>query len=191
MPAPEFKVNTTRRDPYKSFNFRVKWGAAPGSLVYVAGISKVSGLTRTTQVITPRSRGGPSTPRRSPSQSDYGPITLERGVTHDMNFEEWANKVWSYANSTQGNFPAPGKAVSLEDFRKEVVSEMYNEAGQLAVAYNIHRCWVSEYAATPEPDSAGNATLIQLIRLENEGWERDASVPEPQGPSFDFPAPTP
>ncbi|HEV7902574.1 MAG TPA: phage tail protein, partial [Pyrinomonadaceae bacterium] len=147
MPAPEFKVNTTRYDPYKNFNFRVKWGAALSNLVYVAGISKVSGLTRTTQVVTHRSGGDPSTPRRSPGQSDYGPITLERGVTHDMNFEEWANKVWSYANSTQGVFPTSNKVVSLKDFRKEVVLEMYNEAGQLAISYNIHRCWVSEYVA--------------------------------------------
>jgi phage tail-like protein len=186
MPAPEFKVNTTRYDPYKNFNFRVKWDNQ-----YVAGISKVSGLTRTTQVVTHRSGGDPSTPRRSPGQSEYGPITLERGVTHDMNFEEWANKVWSYTNSLKGDFPASNQIVSLKDFRKDIILQMFNEAGQLAISYNIYRCWVSEYQAMPELDALGNAVAIQLIRLENEGWERDNNVPELLEPTFSLPAANP
>jgi phage tail-like protein len=187
MPAPEFKVNTYRYDPYKNFNFRVKWDNA-----YVAGISRVSGLTRTTQVVTHRSGGDPSTPRRSPGQSEYGAITLERGVTHDMAFEEWANKVWCYTNSLKGDFPATSQVVSLKDFRKDViVLQMFNEAGQLAISYNIYRCWVSEFQAMPELDAMGNATAIQMIKLENEGWERDNSVPEPTEPQFDFPSKTP
>ena len=186
MPAPEFKVNAYRYDPYKNFNFRVKWDNQ-----YVAGISKVSGLTRTTQVVTHRSGGDPSTPRRSPGQSEYAPITLERGVTHDMNFEEWANKVWDYTNSLKGDFAASNTVVSLKDFRKDIILQMFNEAGQLAISYNIYRCWVSEYEAMPELDAMGNATAIQVIRLENEGWERDNSVTEPTEPSFSLPAATP
>lgn len=187
MPTPEFKVNTYRYDPYKNFNFRVMWDGK-----YVAGISKVSGLTRTTQVVSHREGGDPSTPRRSPGQSEYAPIKLERGVTHDRAFEEWANKVWSYTNSLKGNFPGSNQVVSLKDFRKDViVLHMFNEAGQLAISYNIYRCWVSSYEATPELDSIGNAVAIQSLTLENEGWERDNSVTEPSEPSFDFPSKTP
>jgi phage tail-like protein len=184
MPAPEFKVNTYRYDPYKNFNFRVMWDGK-----YVAGISKVSGLTRTTQVVTHREGGDPSVVRRSPGQSEYGAITLERGVTHDMNFELWANKVWYYPNTLQGDYPGSSQVVSLKDFRKDIILHLFNEAGQLAIAYNIYRCWVSEYQAMPELDAMGNAVAIQLIKLENEGWERDTSVTEPTEPSFSLPAP--
>jgi phage tail-like protein len=187
MPAPEFKVNTYRYDPYKNFNFRVMWDGA-----YVAGISKVSGLTRTTQVVTHREGGDPSVVRRSPGQSEYAPITLERGVTHDMAFEEWANKVWNYTNTLKGNFPSSNQVVSLKDFRKDViVLQMFNEAGQLAISYNIYRVWVSHYEAMPELDAMGNAVAIQTMTLENEGWERDQSVTEPTEPQFDYPSKNP
>jgi phage tail-like protein len=180
MPAPEFKVNTYRYDPYKNFRFKVKWDGN-----YVAGISKVSGLVRTTQVITHREGGDPSVPRRMPGQSEYQAITLERGVTHDVAFEQWANKVWDYTNSLAN--PAE-QIVSLKDFRKDIILELYNEAGQKVIAYNIHRCWVSEFNAMPELDANGNAVAIQSIKLENEGWERDYSVTEPTEPSFTLPA---
>ncbi len=42
----EFPVNPTRFDPYKNFKFRIKWDGA-----YIAGVSKVSALKRTTEVI--------------------------------------------------------------------------------------------------------------------------------------------
>ena len=172
MPAPESPENSNRDDPYKNFKFRVKWDNK-----YVAGISKVGGLTRTTQVVSHREGGDPSSSRKSPGQTDYGPISLERGVTHDKDFEQWANKVWAYGN-------AAGQEVSLKDFRKDIIIELYNEAGQKVVAYNVHRCWVSEFTALPELDAGGNAVAIQSITLQHEGWERDTAIKEPEGPIF-------
>lgn len=168
----EFSVNTQRFDPYKNFKFRVKWDGR-----YVAGISKVGMLKRTTEVVEHRVGGDPSTVRKSPGQSKYEPITLERGVTHDPEFEAWANKVWNYGTGL-------GAEVSLADFRKDLVLEVYNEAGQLAIAYKLYRCWVSEYQALPELDASANAVAIEMITLQNEGWERDTAVSEPTEPSF-------
>jgi phage tail-like protein len=173
MPAPQFQVNTTRYDPYKTFKFRIKWDGK-----YVAGVSKVGGLTRTTEVVSHREGGDPSSSHSSPGQTKYGAITLERGVTHDLEFETWANKVWAFANG------AGEQQVSLKDFRKDIIIELYNEAGQKVLAYNVYRCWVSEYTAMPELDSSANAVAIQTIKLENEGWERDTSVAEPTEPSY-------
>jgi len=169
MPAPAFKVNTYRYDPYRNFRFKVVWDGKP-----VAGIGKVGGLSRTTQVI-PHTEGGDfSTSRKAPGRTEYGAITLERGVTHDEEFEKWASKAWNYQES----------GVSLADFRKNISIELYNEAGQKVIAYNVYRCWVSEYHALPDLDSSGNEIAIQSITLENEGWERDTSVKEPKEPSF-------
>jgi phage tail-like protein len=172
----QFSVNADRFDPYKTFKFRVKWDGR-----YVAGISKVGALKRTTQVIDHREGGDPSTVRKSPGQTSYEPITLERGVTHDVEFERWANKVWNFGSGL-------GAEVSLKDFRKDIIIEVYNEAGQLAIAYKIYRCWVSDYQALPELDASGNAVAIQTLKLENEGWERDYDVSEPSEPSFTEPA---
>jgi phage tail-like protein len=166
----EFSVNTWRHDPYKNFKFRVKWDG-----VYVAGISKVGVLKRTTEVVSHRSGGDPSSSRKSPGRTEYDPITLERGVTHDVAFEQWANKVWNYGSAEE---------VSLKDFRKDLILEVCNEAGQVAIAYKIFRCWVSEWQALPDLDANANAVAIQHIRLENEGWERDYEVGEPTEPSF-------
>ncbi len=182
MANTEFPTATYRYDPYKNFKFRIKWDGA-----YVAGVSKVSGLSRTTQVVKHRSGGDPSTPRVSPGQNEYLPITLERGVTHDKVFEQWANKVWDYSNSLKGDDNS-NQLVSLKDFRKDIILEVQNEAGQKVIAYNIYRCWVSEWHAVPELDSMGNLIAIQSITLQNEGWERDTSVTEPEEPSFTQPA---
>jgi len=171
----QFTVNAQRFDPYKNFKFRVKWDGR-----YVAGVSKVSSLRRTTEVVKHREGGDPSSSRKSPGRSEFEPITLERGVTHDPDFERWANKVWDFGAGL-------GVEVSLKDFRKNVTIELYNEAGQLAIAYNVFRCWVSEYQAVPDLDANANAVAIQHLKLENEGWERDPSVVEPQEPSFDTP----
>jgi phage tail-like protein len=171
----QFTVNSTRFDPYKNFKFRVKWDGR-----YVAGVSKVGGLKRSTEVVPHREGGDPSTTRKSPGRTTYDAITLERGVTHDLEFEQWANKVWNFGSGL-------GQEVSLKDFRKDVTIELYNEAGQLALAYNVFRCWVSEYQAQPDLDANANAVAIQTIKLENEGFERDVSVPEPEEPSFTVP----
>lgn len=171
----QFSTNAQRFDPYKNFKFRVKWDGK-----YVAGISKVGGLKRTTEVVKHRDGGDPSSTRKSPGRTEYEAITLERGVTHDLEFEQWANKVWNYG-------AAPGSETSLKDFRKEIIIEVYNEAGQKVIAYNVHRCWVSEYQALPDLDANANAVAIQHIKLENEGWERDLSVAEPSEPTFTVP----
>ena len=172
MPTPPFKVNPQRFNPYKGFKFIVSWG---GNIV--GGFSKVSGLTGTTQTVTHREGGDPSMTHKSPGQSEYAAIMLERGVTHDEEFEIWANKVWS-------NSSGPGREVSLQDFRKDIRIEVLNEAGQVAIAYNVFRCWVSEYTALPDLDASGNAVAIQLMKLENEGWERDTHVQGPTEPQF-------
>lgn len=168
----QFSVNAQRFDPYKNFKFRVKWDGR-----YVAGISKVGALKRTTEVVKHRTGGDPSSSRKSPGRTEYEAIVLSRGVTHDVDFEQWANKVWNYGSGL-------GSEGSLRDFRKDVILEMYNEAGQLVIAYKVYRCWVSEFEALPELDANANAVAIQTIKLENEGWERDYDVSEPTEPSF-------
>jgi len=172
----QFSVNPHRFDPYKSFKFRVKWDGR-----YVAGVSKVGALKRTTDPVEHREGGDPSMVRKSPGQTKFEPISLERGVTHDVEFERWANKIWNFGAGL-------GAETSLRDFRKDIIIEMYNEAGQLVLAYKVFRCWVSEYQALPELDASGNAVAIQSIKLENEGWERDYEVTEPSEPSFSEPA---
>ena len=167
---PEFPVNPTRYDPYKNFKFRIKWDGK-----YVAAVSKMSALKRTTEVVKHREGGDPSTSRKSPGRTEYEPITLERGVTQDPEFEKWANKVWALGAGL-------GAEVSLKDFRKDIIIEVYNEAGQLVLAYNVHRCWPSEYQSLPELDANANAVAIQTLKLENEGWDRDTAVAEPAEP---------
>ncbi|BAC68091.1 phage tail protein [Streptomyces avermitilis] len=174
----QFTVNAARLDPYKNFKFRVKWDNR-----YVAGISKVSALKRTTEVVEHRDGGDHSSARKSPGRTKYEPITLERGVTHDPEFEAWANKVWNYANA-QAAPDQRDREVSLAGFRKDLVIEVYNEAGQKVLAYQVFRCWVSEYQALPDLDANANAVAIQQLKLENEGWLREASVTEPGEPSF-------
>src|SRR5438874_2667681 len=172
----QFTVNAQRFDPYKNFKFRVKWDGK-----YVAGISKVSALKRTTEVVKHRDGGDPSSSRKSPGRTEYEAITLDRGVTHDKEFEQWANKVWNFGSGL-------GSEVSLQDFRKEIIIEVYNEAGQLTIAYNVFRCWVSEFQSLPDLDANANAVAIQHLKLENEGWLRDDSVQEPSEPTFTTPA---
>ena len=171
----QFTVNTQRFDPYKNFKFRVKWDGK-----YVAGVSKISALVRRTEVVEHREGGNPSSSRRSPGRTSFEPITLERGVTHDKEFEQWANKVWSFGAGL-------GAEVSLKDFRKDVILEIYNEAGQLTISYKIFRCWVSEFQALPNLDADAVEVMLQSIKLENEGWERDLETPEPTEPSFTDP----
>jgi phage tail-like protein len=172
----EFTTNARRFDPYKNFKFRLRWDGR-----YVAGVSKVSALKRTTEVVTHRHGGDPSSSRKSPGRSEYDALTLERGITHDVDFEQWANKVWNFGSGL-------GSETSLADFRKDIVLEVYNEAGQLSIAFKVFRCWVSEFQAVPELDANANAVAIQTLKLENEGWERDYDVTEPSEPSFLEPA---
>jgi phage tail-like protein len=172
----QFSVNAQRFDPYKNLKFRVKWDGK-----YVAGVSKVSGLKRTTEVIEHREGGDPSTSPEVTRPDRFEPITLERCITHDTEFERWASKVWNLGSGL-------GAEVSLRDFRKDVIIELYNDAGQLVLAYKIFRAWVSEYEALPDLDANANTVAIERLTLENEGWERDSEVPEPTEPSFVEPA---
>ena len=165
-------VNPTRLDPYKNFKFRLKWDGK-----YVAAVSKMSSLKRTTEVVEHRSGGDPSIAHRSPGRQKYDAITLERGLTQDKNFHNWAGLVWNYGASL-------GSEVSLASMRKDICLEFYNEAGQLVMAYKIYRCWVSEYQAMPDLDANANAIAIEHIKLENEGWERDMAVTEPVEPTL-------
>jgi phage tail-like protein len=171
----QFSVNPQRLTPYPNHKFKVKCDGR-----YVAGVSKVSALKRSTEVIEHREGGDPSMSRKSPGRTKYEPITLERGVTHDTEFEKWANKVWNFGSGL-------GAEVSLKDFRRDLIIEMYNEAGQLVISYKVFRCWVSEYQALPDLDANANAVAIQSLRLENEGWERDYDVTEPAEISFTEP----
>jgi len=134
-------------------------------------------LKRTTEVVKHRHGGDPSTSRKSPGRTEFDPITLERGVTHDPEFEKWATKVWSFGAGL-------GAETSLADFRKDILLEVYNEAGQVVLTYKIYRCWVSEFQPVADFDANANAVSIQHIKLENEGWERDTTVVEPKEPTL-------
>jgi phage tail-like protein len=163
----EFPVNPARFDPWKNFKFRVHWDGA-----FIAAVSRVTGLIRTTAVVAHREGGDPSSSRKSPGLTEFAPIILERGLTADGAFEDWANLVWKLGAGL-------GSESSLNEFRKNIRIELLNEAGQLVRAYNVFRCWPSEYQALPDLDSNESAIAIERIRLENEGWERDTSVTEP------------
>jgi phage tail-like protein len=162
----KFSVNSTRFDPYRNFKFKVKWDNQ-----YVAGLSKCSALKKTTEVVDWREGGDPSTTHRLPGKTSYEAITLEAGVTHDTAFEDWANKV----NNYQGDAD-----MSLQGFRKDITIDVFNLQGSKVLSYIAHRCWVSEYQALPELDASGNAVMIQTLKIENEGWERDVEVKEPK-----------
>jgi phage tail-like protein len=159
----QFTVNATRFDPYKTFMFRVKWDGN-----YVAGLSKMSALKRSTTPVVHRDGGDPSREHKSPGMTKYEAVTLERGVTHDPEFERWANLVHSVKSP-----------ISLKNFRKDVVLDVFNESGQKVLSYNLFRCWVSEYQAVPALDAANAAVAIQTLKLELEYWDRDESVTEP------------
>jgi phage tail-like protein len=162
-----FTVNATHSDPYKDFKFRVKWDGR-----YVAGVSKVSALKRTVEVVEYREGNDPSSSRMLPGATRFEPITLERGLSHDGEFEKWANKV---AGGTAGK-------ASLKSIRKDIRLEVMNSAGQVVLAYTIFRCWPSQYQAVPDLGADTLVTAFESLVLQNEGWERDKTVPKPTGP---------
>ncbi len=159
----EFPVNVHRFDPYKNFKFVVKWNGRA-----VAGINKVSALKRSTEANEYRQGGDPSHNRVSPSVWKFEPITLERGVTHDPEFESWANLVYQ----------AEDVSISMAGFRRDIQIELLNEAASPVLRYNVYRCWVSEYQALPELDSNSSAVAIESIVIQHEGWVRDLDLPE-------------
>jgi phage tail-like protein len=160
-----FVVNATRIDPYKNFKFRVLWDGKA-----VLGVSKVGALKRTTEVVKHRSGGQNSYDHKSPGRSSYEGVTLERGITHDIEFEKWANAVQSYAGDT---------AMDLAGYKKDLTLEVLNEKSQVAMRYFLFRCWVSEFATMPDLDANANAVAIEHIKIELEGWVRDVDTPEP------------
>ena len=173
--ATDFAVNTHRFDPYKQFKFLVKWDGK-----YISGIFRVSGLHRTTKVVTMRDGNDPNSVRKMPGETVYQPIILERGRTHDTEFEKWANKVWNYGSGL-------GSEVSLKDFRKDITIQLLNEAGQVVMSFQVYRCWPSRYSPLQELDANNTGVAIETIVLEHEGWERDYDVHEPVEPSFTEP----
>ena len=172
----QFSVNAQRFDPYKNFKFLVLWDGK-----VVAGVSKISPMKRTTEVVKHRNGADSNSVRKSPGRTEYDAITLERGVTHDPEFDRWANKVFLVNGGL-------GAESSLRDFRKDIVIQLLNEAGQVAKAYKVYRAWPSEYQIAGELDANANAVAIQSLKLETEGWEFDPDVPEPEEPSITFPA---
>lgn len=169
-----FVTNAHRIDPYKNFKFRLLWDQK-----VVLGVSKVGPLKRTTEVVTHRDGGDNSRDHKSPGRTTYEGITMERGVTHDLEFAAWADKV----------HPAAGDAaMDLKDFRKDVTLELLNEKGHVAKRYFLYRCWVSEFQALPDLDANANAVAIESLKLELESWERD---PETKEPDEGSPVPAP
>jgi len=165
MAAPQFPVNAHRRDPYRNFKFQV---LIDGNAV--AGLTKVSALHRITEVVEFRTGGDPTHSRKVPGRTQYMPITLEQGLTHDPVFEVWANLV----NNLDGD-----SAMSLVNFRKDIVINVLNLQGAVAISYQVHRCWVSEYVALSVLESDDCEIAIQRIVLQHEGWTRDTSISEP------------
>lgn len=162
---PQFNVNPHRLDPYKNFKFQVSWDGRP-----VAGLSKMSALKRTTEVIEWREAGGPSLVRKLPGRTKCEPITLEAGLTHDTQFMEWADQT----NNLDGD-----AAMSLRSYRKDVTIAVLNLQGTPVMAFNLRRAWVSEFQALPEMDANANAVAIQTLKLEFEGFDVDEAVTEP------------
>jgi phage tail-like protein len=166
MAAPTFPVNAHRHDPYRTFKFQILIDGKP-----VAGLKKMGALKRKTEAIKWRSAGDPSSERILPGGTSYEPVTLEQGLSHDPVFENWANLV----NNVEGD-----AAMSLKNFRKDIVINVLNLQGIVAISYRLYRAWVSEYQALPEMDAgAMNAVGIQTITLQHEGWQRDTAVTEP------------
>jgi phage tail-like protein len=164
--ANGFTVNAHRVDPYKNFKFRLKNEDG----LTVLGVSKVSPLKRTTEVVRHRSGNDNSHDSPSPGRSTYDGISLERGVTHNVEFERWANMVHPYAGDP---------AMDLVNYKQELTLEVMNEKGHVALRYFLHACWVSEFTALMDFDSNANGTLIEVVKLETEGWERDVATVEP------------
>ena len=165
MAAFIFPANAHRHDPYRNFKFQILIDGQP-----VAGLTKVSALHKKTEVIEWREGGNPASSRKLPGRTEYAPITLEQGVSHDPVFEQWANLV----NNLDGD-----SAMSLKNFRKDIVLNLINLQGSVSKSYVIRRCWVSEYSALPDLDANESVVAIEKIVIQNEGWERDEAASEP------------
>jgi phage tail-like protein len=157
-------ASTNRFDPYRNFRFKVKWDG-----LYVAGLSKMTGLKRSTEMTEWREAGENIVARKLPGKTKYEAVTLEAGITYDTAFEDWANLVNDFASHS---------ITSLRDYRKNVTVDVFNEAGVKALSYNLYRAWVADYQAVPDLDASANAVAITTIKLEYEWFEREAATVE-------------
>ncbi len=165
---PRLTPNTNRFDPYRNFRFKVKWDN-----VYVAGLSKMSALKRSTEMVEWREAGENILSRKLPGKTKFEGVTLEAGLTYDASFQEWADLVNDFKSHS---------LVNLAEFRKDIIVDMFNESGVKVISYNLHRCWPSEYQAMPDLDAGANAVAITTLKLEVEWWDRDEAVTEAVGP---------
>ena len=167
-------LDTTPVNPFLTYNFLVKWDGN-----YVAAVTTVGGLTRKTEVVSFHAGGAPQTAFKIPGQTDYQPVRLERGITTDTAFEDWANLMTLYPNTQK-----LGTQVNLPTFRKPMQIELYNQQGVIVQRYNLYQCWPSEYTALPDLNSEANTVALASLTIEHEGWERDTSVTAPTPTSY-------
>ncbi len=163
--AKGFTTNAHRVDPYKTYKFTVSMDGKT-----VMGVSKVGALKRTTEVVKHRDGGDNSFEFKSPAKTTYDAITMERGITHDTEFETWANLVHHYEGDP---------IMDLVNYKKDLTVEMKNERGQVVLRYFLYRCWVSEFTSLPELDAGANSVAIESIKVEIEGYKRDIDLQEP------------
>jgi len=161
--------STNRFDPYRNFRFKVKWDN-----LYVAGLSKMTALKRTTEMLEWREAGENILSRKLPGKTKFEGVTLEAGLTYDTSFQDWANLVNDFVSHS---------LVTIAEFRKNITVDVFNESGVKVVAYNLFRCWPSEYQALPDLDAGQNAVAITTLKLEVEWWDRDLAVTESAGPA--------
>ena len=157
--------NIGRKDPYKNFKFRISLDGKP-----VLGVSKVGTIKRTTEVIKHRDGNDPSFDTKSPGRTTYDPITLERGITHDSEFEKWARTIHSFGGDVK---------MDLASYKRELILEIINKKGNVVHRYFLHKAWVSEYTALPDLDANANAIAIESLKIEIEGFAHDPITKEP------------
>ena len=176
-------------DPYRNFSFVVSWDGRP-----VAGISTVSGLSRTTEPIEHREGADPVTTHVPPARTPMAPVTLQRGVTHDSAFASWASSNAQAASATGSNdtgaslSSTPATQTNIV-VRKDLYIALYNEAGQKVIGYNLYQCWPSEFETLGDLDTSG--IVIERMVLQLEGWEPDTSVTDPTLATFPDSPPAP
>jgi phage tail-like protein len=163
-----FTVNINRYDPYKTYRFLVYFGTTTSP---VAAVSKVTGIKRSSDVIEYKEGGNPII-LKGLGRTKYEPITLERGLTQDLDFVNWANMSQVLDHGSPNT--------SLAHLRQNIRIDLLNEEGQPVWRFFVYRCWVSEYQALPDLDAGANAIAIEHIKLENEGWEQDTTLAEPK-----------
>ena len=150
----KFSVNPNTSDPYKDFRFLL-WDGK-----YVAGFNKMSPLKKTSEGM--KYSEGNSTGTLIPDKMKYEAIILERGVTYDARFEKWMNS---------GPYLGQGHGFLAESFKKDLIIEVNNERGMLALSYEIYDCLVSQYQRIPL-DTNSNVMGIYHLKLNCEGWKR-------------------